>query len=587
MTKKDELLRHFRARLKRQLFLGRGKHTGTLYYLNPDDYRATHFHLIGASNFGKSFYLEHLLRSFTDLRIAASIIDPHGDRARSFLQFLIRNPRLVRERKIVHFAPGSPSNTIGFNPFLCNLTEPAEIASLVLEAFVKVWGQQSFNEAPRLERILRTMFHAFASNGVELTESYQFLLVDNRAFRQKLLAEVADERVRQSWHEIEQLPKAEKVERFESSFNRLQRFLSIPAVANVFEANGNSIRFNELFSEGKILVADLSQLRSTEAQSLIGTMLVNSLYHAAKRRAQSKRDLWVLAIDEFPQFVTTDVARGLDELRKFGVRLILAHQRLAQLPDDLRSAVLTNAAIRAVFGGLSREDAEILARELFTGEVTGNRIKHVARQTKFRPVLVEREIETHSESSTEGRSESDGWSEGSSSGTGSSFGTGSSYGFGSSNGISETDDTVSHLFSSSDSYGSSDGYSSGDSSGSHSSSSRASGTSSSSTQGYSRTTAYVTEHKEFREETGRQFRTTEEEWEKLTARVFNLGRREVLVKVFNQPVRDIITPDVKQYPARPHKPARRPKRKGATGGKPEPPKPPTVEGNPNDFWEPR
>jgi hypothetical protein len=146
-------------------------------------------------------------------------------------------------------------------------------------------------------------------------------LTDNRAFRQKLRAEVADERVRQSWHEIEQLPKAEKVERFESSFNRLQRFLSIPAVANVFEANGNSIRFNELFTEGKILVADLSQLRSTEAQSLIGTMLVNVLYHAAKRRAQSKRALWVLAIDEFPQFVTTDVARGLDELRKFGVRL--------------------------------------------------------------------------------------------------------------------------------------------------------------------------------------------------------------------------------------------------------------------------
>jgi hypothetical protein len=222
-----------------------------------------------------------------------------------------------------------------------------------------------------------------------------------------------------------------------------------------------------------------------------------------------------VGIDEFPQFVSTDIARSLDELRKFGIRLILAHQRFAQLSDDLRSAVLTNAKIRAVFGGLTREDAEILARELFTGEVRGDRVKHITRQTKFRPILTEREMNSYSEATSDGSSSSDGWSDGSSSGT------------------SQTDETLTNLLSSSSGW------------------SNANGSSHSSAHGHSWSTAYVTEHEEFQEETSRQFLSLEEQWEALVARIKNLDRRETLIKIFNRPVLDIATPDLKQYPPLP------------------------------------
>src|SRR5437899_6027664 len=198
-TSNEKSLRHIRARLNRELFVGRGDHTGRLYFATRADYLATHMHLVGASNFGKSFYLEHLLRNYTDLRIPASIIDPHGDHAKHYYEYLLRSPRLRRERRIVHFRPSSDGNGPRFNPFACGLADPAEVASLVLEAFMKVWGAMSFNETPRLERILRIMFHAFAANSLPLTEAYQFLLVANRPYRQNLLAKVADERVRASW----------------------------------------------------------------------------------------------------------------------------------------------------------------------------------------------------------------------------------------------------------------------------------------------------------------------------------------------------------------------------------------------------
>jgi hypothetical protein len=568
----EESLRRTRARINRELFLGRGKHSGRPYYLNPDEYFSTHLHLIGASNFGKSFYLEHLLRSYAELRYPASLIDPHGDHARHYYEYLLRNPRLARERKVLHFKPGSDGNALGFNPFDCNLSDPAEVAALVLEAFMKIWGEHTFNETPRLERILRLMFHVFAEHRLPLSEAHQFLLVENRPFRQNLLAEVRDERVRDNWNEIEALPKSDKLERLESSWNRLQRVLATPSITALFSSRVNTLKFVDAFDRGQTLVANLSLLHSTEAQVLVGTMLVNALYHAAKRRPEGRRRPWFLAIDEFPQFVTTDIARSLDELRKFGIRLILANQRLSQLPPDLACAVLTNAKFRAVFGGLTREDAEILARELFSGEVRGDRVKDEIWQTKFRPVLETRDIESYSESSTEGDSDSEGSSWGDSWSSGATSGDSRTQRQIDGE-IDEDDQTLTWALSSSTSSGSSTGRSS-----SH-------GRSRSRTSGFSRSTVFVTEHQEFREVSSRTYWSLDEQWEILVARIMSLEKREALVKIFSDPVRDILTPEVRHFLPRPPLKSRR-------HGKPKveiiPPKrgeEPPPDGLPEDFRE--
>lgn len=551
MSKYDESTRRTKAFLNRELFLGRGKHTGRLYYLKPDEYELTHFYLIGAPGYGKSFYTEHVLREFTELRVPASLIDPHGDQAQNYYQYLVRHPRLLRERKLLHFAPGAPSNALGFNPFHCNLPDPAEVASLVLEAFGKVWGEQTFNETPRLERILRAMFHMFAANEVPLTEAYQFLLVSNRPFRERLLSAVEDEKVRQNWSEIEQLPRSDKLDRFESSWNRLQRFLALRAVADLFAANGRGVRFPDMLNRGEILVADLSRLRTKEAQTLVGTMMVNALYYAGKHLPKSKRQSRVVAIDEFPQFVTATIAASLDELRKFGLHLLVAHQHLSQLGEGLRGAVMGDAKIKVVLGGLSREDAEVLARELFTGEARGDRVKYRNVQTKFRPVLEEREIETYTESTSQGGSDSDGWSDAS------SFGSGDSFGSSTAQHLTDdgSDETFTNAFSLNSSYGSNSGRS-----GAHTHSD-------SMTSGTSRTTSFITNHEEFREETSRTYYTLEEEWERVVARLMKLDRREAIVKVFNRNAIDIVTPDVDHLPSiqramkpkpRPHRPLQRP-----------------------------
>jgi hypothetical protein len=524
MNSPSETYRLALARLHREVFLGRGAHTGRLQLLKPDDYEATHTHIIGSPGYGKSFFLEHLLRMFIQIGIPASLLEPHGDQAWQYLRFLSRIPRLVRDKRIIHFRPGATE--IGLNPFAAGLP-PSDIASLVLEAFIKIWGAESFNEAPRLERLLRLTFHTLAENRATLSDAFQFLQVRNRALRQTMLAAVRDEEVRGGWADIEELPLSMKHERFESSLNRLQRVaFGSSAVKRLFEEPKNVLDISRMLNRGEVLVGDLSLLPSTEAQSLVGAVLANIVYHTVKHRPAHKRTLSVLALDEFPQFVTSDLARSLDQFRKFAVHLMLAHQRFAQLDDDLRSAVNACAKIKVVFGGLEYADADLLAHELFAHEVRGNRVKYRNWQTKFKPILTRRAVESFSES------EADSASDGYGSADSSSWGNGESAG----SALSGTDETLTHALNSS--YGASSGSSSNHSSG-HSTA-----------HGHTISRQWVTEHEKFREESMPAFWTLDEQWHALTSRIMSLEKREALIKVFNQPVLDITTPEVKHFPSR-------------------------------------
>jgi hypothetical protein len=114
----------------------------------------------------------------------------------------------------------------------------------------------------------------------------------------------------------------------------------------------------------------------------------------------------------------------LDQVRKGGLNLVLAHQHLAHLADNRRllHSVLTNARIRAVFGGLSYDDASLLANEMFLADLNSRQIKQAYYHTIH--LFDEQTRISRSQSTGHGMSESSNWSRGQGYGTG--FGKGTS-----------------------------------------------------------------------------------------------------------------------------------------------------------------
>jgi hypothetical protein len=125
--------------------------------------------------------------------------------------------------------------------------------------------------------------------------------------------------------------------------------------------------------EGYILLVNLSTSHkiSDDNARLLGTLIVNDLFLKARSRAPKSKPFY-LYIDECARYINEDIGRILDEGRKFGLHLVLAHQHLAQLRkagEDIYSAVMTDAKTKVIFGGLSAEDAKVLAEQIFLGEI--------------------------------------------------------------------------------------------------------------------------------------------------------------------------------------------------------------------------
>jgi len=520
----DVLLRELDAEMNGEILLGRESHSNQNVYLGLEDLKETSVHVIGAAGYGKSYYLRHLIDQLVIHHQPFGVIDPHRELYEYALWRLRRAG--VRPERIVPLDPADDRYAVGFNPLSCGLADPGETASMVLEAFLKAWGARSFDDTPRLEGILRGMFRLLIESRLTLLEGYDFLNVDNAAFRRALRERVSDRMVRQDWLEFEKLGKADKLALVESSRNRLRRVLHAAPLQWMFAQTRNTLDFRAVLDEGRYLLANLGSISAPETQRLIGALLMNGIFHAAKQRNSRRRRDWFLICDEFGEFATRDFANSLDQLRKFGVHLVLAHQRLRQLEredPDVLSAVMTNAKIKIVFGGLERPEAECMARELFTGDVQGDRVKHATYQTKFRPVADTFAVESESWSDSESQSETDGRSRGTASGASAAEGEGF---------LGEGGDVATRSRSRSEQSSLNLGES------------ESRGRSSSRSSGGSRSLVPITRHEEFLEESGRQFWSLDEEWEKHVARVHQLEKRQALVKVYNRAVLQILTPEI-------------------------------------------
>ena len=121
---------------------------------------------------------------------------------------------------------------------------------------------------------------------------------------------------------------------------------------------------------------------------------------ACRSRPEGSRPFY-LYIDECARFVNEDIARILDEARKFGLHLILAHQHLGQLKkagEDIYHSIMTDAKTKVIFGGLSAQDTRILAEQIFLGELDLEEPKHVLDK----PTVI-RYIETWLENYSQGK----------------------------------------------------------------------------------------------------------------------------------------------------------------------------------------
>ncbi len=364
--------------------------------------RSAHMHIIGSSGSGKSKFLEWLMRGDIQRRQGFCLIDPHGTLYDAVLNYCAHH---VSNREIIPLNLSQPNHVVSFNPFQRSGADIAVQVDRRIQATMHAWNVPSTDQTPTLERTLRLIYTVMLEQNISLPQIQHLIDWQAGAIRGHLIEQLASPLIRSEWQELHKLTRREWREEILSAKNRLFRFLTSPMLCRFMGLPGRTINLQAVMERGAILLVNLapSDYLSEENGRVFGALLVNEFFEAARRRTATTAQgiaPYFLYIDEFQNFVSLDMADMLDQLRKFGLFLTLAHQRFGQIDENITDAVLANCRIKAVFGGLPVPSARLMAEEIFIGKLDPLKIKVSIYQTKFWPKYQRDKVYTHSTSNT-------------------------------------------------------------------------------------------------------------------------------------------------------------------------------------------
>lgn len=373
-------------------------------FLTSDDLKKTHLHGIGAPGSGKSKMIENIARQLVDEGEGFCLIDPHGTLYDAMVTWLsYRRP----QREVILFNPSVNDRILGFNPFRAYGGDLSVYVDRLTQLIVRVRLERSTDERPRLERLLKNVLYALLEQQLPFDAARYLLSFEQKAVREYITERIKSPDVRDEFDGLNRLNVKDFRTEVESVRNRLGRFLQSEQVRRIVNLNHHIIDFHDIIEGKKILLCNLHDIQDTlslESASLLGTLIFNELWMTAKQRkgegGRNPHDFYVI-IDEFQNFITPDIPEILPQSRKFGLKFMLFHQYLDQLKEkDERAykSVMNTCQLKLVFGGLTDEDARVMVREIFPGQINLKRIKFLNQQVQFWPRVGRAESRTESDS---------------------------------------------------------------------------------------------------------------------------------------------------------------------------------------------
>jgi hypothetical protein len=350
--------------------------------------RSIHMYVIGASGSGKTKFLEFPIQQDIKLGNGFGIIDPHGDLIEETKGFLVEYYHKTQDEsifdRVVIVDPTDPKYTVAFNVLeIPEGVTPIEQAQELIMVFKRIWAD---SWGARMEDLLRNSLIALGQANRTLVDLPQFLTTS--AFRSQVMAKVSNPLTRLYFERFDSLSKANQLTWSDPVTNKVNAFLADERVSQMLSQSKSSFNLREVIDKKKILLLKLNKGKLQQSADLLGSLFMAKIQLAAFSRTdipEAARVPFYLYIDEFQNFASESFSVVLSEARKYGLSLIMAHQTLEQIPEELRSVILGNAGIQVYFR-MNRKDAELLAKEAFSYDgyqVKTVQMRHDRMDTRF------------------------------------------------------------------------------------------------------------------------------------------------------------------------------------------------------------
>ncbi len=337
--------------------------------------RSRHMYVIGKTGMGKSTLLENM--AIQDIRNGEGIafIDPHGGTADKLLEYIPEH----RVKDVVHFAPFDMDNPIAFNVMEdVGYDKRHLVVSGLMATFKKIWIDAW---SARMEYILtNTLLALLEYPGATLLGVNR--MYTDKNYRKVVVENIKDPVVKDFWtKEFATYTDRYTQEATPAIQNKIGQFTGNPLIRNIIGQPKSSFDIRKMMDEKKILIINLSKGRVGDTNTqLLGSMLTTRIFLAAMSRADlsaaqiNQHPNFYFYVDEFQNFANETFAEILSEARKYKLNLIIAHQYIEQMEEEVRDAVFGNVGTTVCFrvGPFDAEVLETVFMPEFTKEDLAN-----------------------------------------------------------------------------------------------------------------------------------------------------------------------------------------------------------------------
>jgi len=353
---------------KSGLLLGKNTYRGEVnsVYMKDDD-RRRHFYVIGQTGTGKTTFLKNMIVQDIEAGKGVCFIDPHGS---DVFEILARVP-LSRAEDVIYFNPGDTSRPMGLNMLEYDPSYPEQktfIVNELLGIFNKLFDMKTVG-GPAFEQYFRNatlLVMEDPSSGNTLIDVAR--IFTDKDFRDYKISKCQNPIVVTFWRELAEKATGEQALQNYGPYitNKFDNFISNDIMRPIIGQEKSAFNFRKVMDEQKILLINLSKGRLGDLNAnLLGLILVGKLLMAALSRVdmpEEQRKDFYLYIDEFQNVTTDSIAVILSEARKYKLDLIIAHQFIGQLDEQIKKAVFGNVGSMASFR-VGVEDSEFLEKQ--------------------------------------------------------------------------------------------------------------------------------------------------------------------------------------------------------------------------------
>lgn len=335
-------------------------------HLKKDD-RRRHMYVIGQTGTGKSSALSSMALQDIKNGEGMGMLDPHGDLIDDILSKMPKD----RIEDVVLFDPTNLERSIGLNMLEYDTRFPEQKTFIVNEMI---------NILDKLYDLRQTggpMFEQYARNALMLlmddpNEVYTLMEVPkvlaDADFRKRLLLKCKNFLVKEFWEKQAEQAGGEGALKNMVPYiaSKFDNFISNDYMRPIIGQTKSTFNFREIIDGKKVFLVNLSKGRLGELNSsLLGLIITSKMSLAAFSRVdipEDQRNDFYLYMDEFQNFATSTISTILSEARKYRLSLVISHQFIAQLPEEIRDAVFGNVGTIASFR-VGAEDAQFLEKE--------------------------------------------------------------------------------------------------------------------------------------------------------------------------------------------------------------------------------